>query len=604
MKTTRLDMAKVLGAALLLGAAVQVPAQNVTVDLNTTYQTIRGFGGMNHRIWTGYDLNASDRNLAFGNGAGQIGMTVLRIWISDKESDWAIELPTAKDVISRGGIVFATPWNPPAAMTETVTRNGRSEKRLKPASYAEYAAHLNKFAKYMKDNGVPLTAISFANEPDWGYDWTWWSIDEVYNFAKNNASVLRENGTKVITAESFAYSKSYYDKILNDAAALKNVDIIGAHFYASDAKSANSFYQYPLADGKGKERWMTEHYTDSKGDANLWKGYIQTSSQDAPTVVWDTVRAYDVGYEIHRALVEGQFNAYTWWYIRRDYGPIKNSDGTVSKRGYCMAQYAKFVRPGAVRVDATKEPITKVNVSAFTKQDSVVIVVVNRNVSKTLNISVPAATGIKSWRKYTTSATKNVNDDGAVAATNGSFSTAFDQESITTLVGVNTTAAKVPPVVKFTAPVATGSYVSGSPIGVDVTATDADGTVSRIEFYDGATLVHTEWPAPYAWSWADAAAGTHVLKAIAYDNDGNSAQDSVTIAVKNGTVGIGLAASRETVVHQVHDLQGNRIGEVVTDGGSSLQAAVGRMVGRPGIYLARHATEQGMVTRKVEVGLP
>lgn len=426
-----------LALALPLLCADPLFAQNVTVDLKTAYQAIRGFGGMNHRIWTGYDLNSSDRNLAFGNGAGQIGMTVLRIWISDKESDWALELPTAKDVIARGGIVYATPWNPPASMTETVTRNNRSEKRLKPASYADYAAHLNKFAKYMKDNGVPLHAISFANEPDWGFDWTWWSVDEVYNFAKNNASVLRANGNKVITAESFAYSKSYYDKILNDASALKNVDIIGAHFYASDAKSANSFFQYPLADGKGKERWMTEHYTDSKGDANLWKGYIQTSSQEAPQAVWDTVRAYDVGYEIHRALVEGQFNLYTWWYIRRDYGPIKNSDGKVSKRGYCMAQYAKFVRPGAVRVDATKEPTAKVNVSAFKKGDSVVIVVVNRNVAKTLNISVTGGSQITTWKKYTTSETKNVQDDGVVTAANGSFSTSFDQESITTLVGRN-----------------------------------------------------------------------------------------------------------------------------------------------------------------------
>ncbi|MCB9496136.1 MAG: carbohydrate-binding protein [Fibrobacteria bacterium] len=425
--------------ALPLFLASQAIAQNVTIDLNKTHQTIRGFGGMTHRVWTGYDLNASDRNLAFGNGPGQIGMTILRMWVSDQESQWSLEVPTAKDVVSRGGIVFATPWSPPSSMRVP----GGNNFKLNPANYGSFATHLNKFAKYMKDNGAPLHAISFANEPDWCYDWTCWTPDEVYNFTKNNAASLREQGTKVISAESFRYDKNYYNQILNDANVLKNIDIIGAHFYASDAKTANSFFQYPLADGKGKERWMTEHYTESKGDANMWKGWINTGDQDQ-TPKMDSVRALDVAYEIHRALVEGQFNAYVWWYIRRDYGPIKNSDGKVSKRGYCMANYAKFVRPGFVRVEATKNPSTHVYLSAYKKGDSVVVVVVNRSATANLNISIPAATGLTKMQKYTTSATKNVNDDGSVPVVNGSLSVTFDAEAVTTLVGTSPIAPPEP----------------------------------------------------------------------------------------------------------------------------------------------------------------
>lgn len=420
--------------ALLLGATTAASAQNVTVNLGTTHQTIRGFGGMTHRVWTGYDLNNSDRNLAFGNGSGQLGFTVLRIWISDNESQWSLELPTAKDVIARGGLVYATPWNAPASMSETVNRNNRTEKRIKPASYAAYADHLNKFAKYMKDNGVPLYAISFANEPDWGFDWTWWSVDEVYNFTKNNAATLRANGTKVITAESFSYDKRFYDKILNDPAALANIDVIGHHYYASSAKSANSFFQYPLADQKAlsKERWMTEHYTDSKGSANLWAGWIETQDQ-GQAVRMDSVRALDVGYEMHRGLVEGRLNVYTWWYIRRDYGPIMNTGGAVSKRGYVMGQFSKFVRPGWVRVEATKNPSTHTWVSAFKKGDSVVVVAINRSNAVNLNISIP---GIKSTQltKYTTSSSKNIANGGNTTVTNGSAMVSLDASSATTLV--------------------------------------------------------------------------------------------------------------------------------------------------------------------------
>ena len=438
---------------LAFSAVFATSAETVTVNLSSEKQTIRGFGGMTHRVWTGYDLSGSDRDKAFGNGPQQMGMTVLRVWISDNESQWALEVPTAKDVIARGGIVYASPWNPPTSLRTpyTLVRWGTSYNthKVSAANYAAYAAHLNKFAKYMKDNGAPLYAISFQNEPDWCDSWTCWDPAEIYAFTKNHAATLRQHGTKVITAESFSYAKNIYDQVINDASALANIDIIGAHFYGSTASSPNSFFQYPLADqkAKDKERWMTEHYTDSKGDANMWRGYIITGDQDQkPT--YDTVRALDVAYEIHRGLVEGNFNQYTWWYIRRDYGLIKHSGagaGDITKRGYCMAQYSKFIRPGFVRVDATKNPDAQVFVSSYKKADSVVIVVINRDKDKTKNISfsIPEGKAITSWQKFTTSETKSLKSDGPVSATNGSFSVTFDQESVTTLVG--TGAAPVAP---------------------------------------------------------------------------------------------------------------------------------------------------------------
>lgn len=427
---------------------------SVTINLNNEKQAIRGFGGMLHIGWQGYDLNSSDRELAFGNNSGQIGLTVLRIPIYDNENDWGKELESAKNVISHGGIVYASPWSPPASLRTSYSFNRwgtiYNSYKIDASNYSAYAEHLNKFAKYMKDNGAPLYAISMQNEPDWCDSWTCWSEDEVYNFIKTTGNSLRQHGTKVITAESFAYNKSYYDKLLNDPDALEKFDIIGAHFYGSDSKSSDTFFQYPLADQKAtnKERWMTEHYADSKGNGNLWKGYIITGDQDQ-TPKYDSVKALDVAYEIHRSLVEGNFNQYTWWYIRRNYGlimhdatnnvkpaPIAADAGKVSKRGYCMAQYARFVRPGAVRVEATKNPDKNVYVSAFKKADSVVIVAVNRSSQNTIDFFVPIESSITSWEKYTTSLTKNVNDDGTITPNNGNFSSDLDEESVTTFVGV------------------------------------------------------------------------------------------------------------------------------------------------------------------------
>lgn len=54
-------------------------------------------------------------------------------------------------------------------------------------------------------------------------------------------------------------------------------------------------------------------------------------------------------------------------------------DGMISKRGYNMAHFSKFVRPGYVRIDATKNPEPNVYVSAYKGDNKVVIVAINKN---------------------------------------------------------------------------------------------------------------------------------------------------------------------------------------------------------------------------------
>ena len=98
-------------------------------------------------------------------------------------------------------------------------------------------------------------------------------------------------------------------------------------------------------------------------------------------------------------MVEGDFQAYVWWYIRRQYGPMKE-DGNISKRGYMMAQFSKFVRPGYVRVDATKNPASNVYVSAYKGDNKVVIVAINKGtsqVSQSFNLQNGTASKVSSW---------------------------------------------------------------------------------------------------------------------------------------------------------------------------------------------------------------
>ena len=52
------------------------------IDSGTTYQTIRGFGGMNHPEWAG-DLTAAQRQTAFGNGEGELGFSIVRVYVNE-----------------------------------------------------------------------------------------------------------------------------------------------------------------------------------------------------------------------------------------------------------------------------------------------------------------------------------------------------------------------------------------------------------------------------------------------------------------------------------------------------------------------------------------
>jgi glucuronoarabinoxylan endo-1,4-beta-xylanase len=403
MKYPQIKIAIVSSLIFLLFFIRHGMAQNVTVTLSSEKQVILGFGGMNCPTWS-VNLTADQTTMAFGNGTGQLGMTILRLMVNPNSGSWSSELTVAKKAVSLGATVFASPWNAPSSML--------SNRHVKASSYGAYADHLNSFVTYMKDNGVELYAISVQNEPDYG-DWTQWSAQEIVTFLKQNASVIQ---TKVIAPESFQYRKAMSDPILNDAAALANMDILGAHLYGTQLRD----FPYPLfkEKGAGKELWMTEVYTESQNDADLWP------------------MALDVATNIHNSMVEAEFNVYTWWYIRRSYGMLKEN-GQISKRGHCMSQFTKFVRPGAHRVDATKSPTTGVNVSAYKSKnnDSLIIVAVNTTTSsKTVNFTI-AGGSAASLAKYTTSGSKSLAQDGSATVSNGSFSGTLDAQSVSTWVG-------------------------------------------------------------------------------------------------------------------------------------------------------------------------
>ena len=94
------------------------------------------------------------------------------------------------------------------------------------------------------------------------------------------------------------------------------------------------------------------------------------------------------------------------------------------------------------------------------------------------------------------------------------------------------TVTNAPPTVSLTSPVNNSTYTAPATVNLAATASDADGSIARVEFWTGATVLNADTASPYAYSWAGVGAGSYALRAIAYDSQGGTS----TSAVVNITV--------------------------------------------------------------------
>jgi hypothetical protein len=99
------------------------------------------------------------------------------------------------------------------------------------------------------------------------------------------------------------------------------------------------------------------------------------------------------------------------------------------------------------------------------------------------------------------------------------------------------------PTVSVAAP-ATASV--GAPVVLSATASDGDGSVSRVDFYVGGSMIGSDTTAPYSVSWQPVVSGTQSVSARATDNLGAqaaSATAQVNVAAAGTQAGAGLLGS-------------------------------------------------------------
>jgi poly(3-hydroxybutyrate) depolymerase len=102
---------------------------------------------------------------------------------------------------------------------------------------------------------------------------------------------------------------------------------------------------------------------------------------------------------------------------------------------------------------------------------------------------------------------------------------------------------KTSPNVSITAPKTGTKYINYAPIGeavfpditITATADDPNGTIEKVEFYDGTTLLATCTAKPYKATLSGDKTGKHTLKVVATDNDGETSTSSVEVTLQAPT---------------------------------------------------------------------
>jgi hypothetical protein len=122
------------------------------------------------------------------------------------------------------------------------------------------------------------------------------------------------------------------------------------------------------------------------------------------------------------------------------------------------------------------------------------------------NITSYTSSGLVAARKYYFK----------VRASNASgFSSYSNIASATTMAVLNK-----PPLVSISLPSTTGSLIAPASIVISASASDPDGAISKVEFFNGTMLLKSDVTTPYSVNWQNIPAGSHTLTARATDDKG------------------------------------------------------------------------------------
>jgi glucosylceramidase len=404
-------------------------APRITVNPNSTYQRIEGFGGAMTDT-TAYLIDHSPERAQimtdlFGSSGAHFGFIRLPMGASDLSltnysyddmppgqtdptlahfsvaHDTAYIIPVLRQALSldRGVKFDATPWSAPAWMKNGDTFAGDctgTENYLNPKYYPAYAKYFAKFVSaYEGTYGIPVYMVGMENEPQ----------NCSSGYATMNLDATGPNPNEAALAP-------YLRSALNSA-GYRGVRILGYdhNWYGPDGNATTYPQQLMAAAGADVNGIGYHCYSIPSGVTDPYD--VQTTFHDAypDTPIyftecaggsWATDAAGNVDWEALNNIIGPMRN----WAVSSDYwtmatdpdsGPnvananggcgdcrgmvtVDNSNGTftLNEDYYIWAQFSKFVQAGAVRIGSPNLESSDLPNIAFKNPDgSIALVVLN-----------------------------------------------------------------------------------------------------------------------------------------------------------------------------------------------------------------------------------
>lgn len=376
----------------------------ISIDPSKTYQRIDGFGYTltggsaqhllameklarkailtelfatdKNNIGTSYlrlSIGASDLNeRVFSYNDLPEGETDLLMSKFDLGPDKKDIIPVLKEILAINPKIklMGSPWSPPAWMkTNNATKGGS----LKPEFYDAYALYLVKYVQAMKANGITIDAITVQNEPlhpGNNPSLLMLAADQAIFVKKHLGPAFKQHkiNTKIIIYDHNADRPDYPISILDDPEAKPYIDGSAFHLYGGKIEALSKVHEaHP-----DKNIYFTEQWVGAPGNmAGDFPFHVKHLIIGATRNWAKTVLEWNLA-------ADGNYKPHTPGGCDRCLGAVTIEGNKVTRNPayYIIAQAAKFVRPGSVRI-ASNEIDGLANVAFKTPEGKTVLIVLN-----------------------------------------------------------------------------------------------------------------------------------------------------------------------------------------------------------------------------------
>ena len=128
-----------------------------------------------------------------------------------------------------------------------------------------------------------------------------------------------------------------------------------------------------------------------------------------------------------------------------------------------------------------------------------------------------------------------------------------------------------PPTVVLTTPTAGAKFGAGSDITLSAQASDPDGSIAAVRFYNGTTLLGSAGASPYTFAWMGVAPGSYVIRAEAQDDLGMTAITTGTPIGVNQAPVVSITSPQDGATYTASPVVSIMIAATATDPEGQMQ---------------------------------